>query len=88
MSPVVRAVALECGLDVDDLIGPSRAAEIVRARQKAMWLCHRAGKKKTTIGRFFNRDHTTVLHGIRRHEERLNAASAEMRTCYSASTCA
>ncbi len=54
-----------------DMIGPSRARNIARPRQMAMYLC----KKLTTrslpeIGRKFGkRDHTTILHGVRRIEE-------------------
>ena len=54
-----------------DMIGPSRARNVARPRQMAMYLC----KKLTTrslpeIGRKFGkRDHTTILHGVRRIEE-------------------
>lgn len=54
-----------------DLMSPNRARNIVRPRQMAMYLC----KKYTTrslpeIGRKFGgRDHTTILHGVRKIEE-------------------
>jgi len=60
-----------------DMIGPSRARNVARPRQMAMYLC----KKLTTrslpeIGRKFGkRDHTTILHGVRRIEELMSTDS-------------
>ncbi len=60
-----------------DLISPNRARNIVRPRQMAMYLC----KKYTTrslpeIGRKFGgRDHTTILHGVRKIEELMSMDS-------------
>ena len=60
-----------------DLISPNRARNIVRPRQMAMYLC----KKYTTrslpeIGRKFGgRDHTTILHGVRKIEELMSTDS-------------
>ena len=64
------AIALACsealGVPLDDLIGPSRKSEICRARFIAMKRCYLAGYSLPEIGRYFNRHHTTVLHGIRK----------------------
>ena len=60
-----------------DLMSPNRARNIVRPRQMAMYLC----KKYTTrslpeIGRRFGgRDHTTILHGVRKIEELMSTDS-------------
>ncbi len=60
-----------------DLMSPNRARNIVRPRQMAMYLC----KKYTTrslpeIGRKFGgRDHTTILHGVRKIEELMSTDS-------------
>ena len=61
------------GLKQADLLSERRTRTIARPRQIAMYLC----KQNTTrsypdIGRRFGgRDHTTVLHGVRRIEEML-----------------
>jgi len=60
-----------------DLMSPNRARNIVRPLQMAMYLC----KKYTTrslpeIGRKFGgRDHTTILHGVRKIEELMSTDS-------------
>ena len=68
---IQRRVAEHYNVRLSDLIGPKRARPIARPRQVAMYLC----KQMTTrslpeIGRRFGgRDHTTVIHGVRRIEE-------------------
>jgi len=65
---IIKIVADVCGQREEYLKSPRRDAPSVRARQEAMWLC----KKYTLyslpeIGRFFGgRDHTTVLHAVRK----------------------
>lgn len=51
-----------------ELLGPSRTMPLVQVRQIAMKLCKLlTGRSYPDIGRRFgNRDHTTVLHGIRK----------------------
>ena len=50
------------------LIGTERLARYVLARHVAMWLCLEMlkGASLPTVGRWFHRDHTTVLHGRNR----------------------
>ena len=68
---VQRRVAEHYTMRISDLIGHKRHRTIARPRQMAMFLT----KQLTTaslpeIGRAFgNRDHTTVMHGVRRIEE-------------------
>lgn len=76
-----RRIAAECaaeeGSTVEELKGPRRAASIVRGRQKAWWRMSRElGMSLPAIGRRMNRDHTTILWGIRQHEERVAAGGA------------
>ena len=56
-----------------DLLGQSRARLIARPRQIAMYLCKTLTTKSLPdIGRAFgDRDHTTVLHAVRKIEELL-----------------
>lgn len=70
---IAKEVADKHGVRVADILSPRRDAPTVRARHEAMWRC----RNETTyslpqIGKFLgNRDHTTVLHGIRKHQERM-----------------
>lgn len=68
---IQRKVAEHYNIRFSDLIGPKRQRQIVRPRQIAMYL----SKQMTTrslpdIGRRFGgRDHTTIMHGVRKIEE-------------------
>jgi len=63
---VLQTVAKCRRLTVDDLRGPSRRAYIVRARWEAMRMLRDRGLSLSAIGIILNRDHTTVLHALRR----------------------
>lgn len=71
---VVFATAQRFGLRVEDLTGPSRKAEIARARHLAMWLIQsETGATLKSIGRIFGgRDHSTVIHAIDIAKRRLS----------------
>lgn len=76
MADIVAAVADKHDVTVADLKGPSRVKHIVAARFEAMARMYDLGIwSMPQIGRFFGRDHTTVLNGIRRH----HGASAKRR---------
>jgi hypothetical protein len=53
-----------------DLLGPSRIGPLVRIRQAFFSAAREAGHKLAVIGRYANRGHATVLHGIRAHTAR------------------
>ncbi|WP_222611812.1 chromosomal replication initiator protein DnaA [Shimia ponticola] len=68
---IQRKVSEHYNIRLSDMIGPKRLRSFARPRQVAMYLC----KKMTTrslpeIGRRFGgRDHTTIMHGVKRIEE-------------------
>ena len=67
----IGAVARQHGLLPEELTGRSQSRRIIPARQDAMWIVHRrAGLPLTAAGALFGRDHTTVLHGVRRVDDR------------------
>ncbi len=67
------------GLKQADLLSERRQRAIARPRQTAMWLCKLLTTRSLPdIGRRFGgRDHTTVLHAVRRIEE-LKAVDAPL----------
>lgn len=75
---IIAECAREAGLKVEDLTGPRRTFAIAVPRQKAMWrLQSELGWSLPRIGRHLGgRDHTTVLHGVRRHAQRIAEAQA------------
>jgi chromosomal replication initiator protein len=76
---IQRKVSEHFNIRLSDMIGPKRTRTIARPRQVAMYL----SKQLTTrslpeIGRRFGgRDHTTIMHGVRKVEE-LKAADHQL----------
>jgi hypothetical protein len=63
---IIGLVAMTAEIDPSVIEGHSRMKAASRARQIAMWLAHRAGASSPTIAAGFSeRDHTTVLHGVK-----------------------
>ena len=68
---IQRRVAEHYNISLSDMIGPKRVRTFARPRQVAMFLCKQlTSRSLPEIGRRFGgRDHTTVMHGVRRIEE-------------------
>ena len=80
--PTVRSIMCEVadkyGLCLVDLIGPSRERKLAWPRQEIFWRCANETKASLPqIGRELGRDHTTVIHGIRKHQARIEACSVK-----------
>ena len=76
---IQRKTADYYGLKLADLLSPRRAREVARPRQVAMYLAKKLTPRSLPeIGRRFGgRDHTTVMHGVKRIEE-LRVADTEL----------
>ena len=68
---IQRKVSEHYNIRLSDMIGPRRMRVIARPRQVAMYLSkHLTSRSLPEIGRRFGgRDHTTVMHGVKRIEE-------------------
>jgi chromosomal replication initiator protein len=68
---IQRRVSEHYNIRLSDMIGPKRLRSFARPRQVAMYLCKQlTSRSLPEIGRRFGgRDHTTVMHGVRRIEE-------------------
>ena len=62
----VAQIAREHGMTAADLIGPSRLRRVCIVGWRAMKALRDKGRSLSSIGRILNRDHTTILHGLRR----------------------
>ena len=71
---IIREVAIKHGVTTADMRGISRKVKFVRARQEAVYeVKKRLNLSLPLIGRVMgNKDHTTVLHGIRKHAQMNN----------------
>jgi chromosomal replication initiator protein len=68
---IQRKVSDHYNIRLSDLIGPKRVRTFARPRQIAMYLCKQlTSRSLPEIGRRFGgRDHTTIMHGVKRIEE-------------------
>jgi chromosomal replication initiator protein len=72
VTDIQRRVARHYGLPLDIMRSPSRCRKVSGPRQTAMYLA----KTMTDcswgqVARRFDRDHTTIIHGVRAVEQRL-----------------
>ena len=77
VAQILELVSRECAVSVDGLMGNGKSRRIARPRQLVMWLL-----RQTTfmsfeqIGDALGRDHSTVVHGVRRiTRERTNRST-------------
>jgi chromosomal replication initiator protein len=71
---IARVVARVYGLEQTALRGKSRAKAVTKPRNLAMFLCRRhTDASYASIGRTFNRDHSTVMYGVSQVERGLKA---------------
>lgn len=65
---IQQTVAEAHGISVEDLVSKSRKQELVYSRFIAFYFCRNLTNLcLADIGKAFNRDHATVLHGVRSH---------------------
>jgi chromosomal replication initiation ATPase DnaA len=68
MRAIHISVAEIRGISPKELRSKNRSKEIAHARFEAFYLQQQAGFSLPEIGKFYGMDHTSVLHGIRRHQ--------------------
>jgi len=78
---IIRTVADRYNTTVQQIVGRSRSFKLVEPRREAMAILQRAGLSCAHIGRIMDRDHTTVMHNIRRYYQ---AHAARLATCENA----
>ena len=75
MREITALVAERHGVPLYDMYGACRERRAAWARQEAFVLIRKEGRYSLPqIGAHFNRDRTTVLHGLRAYEARVEAA--------------
>lgn len=71
LDEINAAVAEAFGVSVGDILGADRTREVANPRQCAFFLARKHTKLSyPQIGRGYGRDHTTVLHGVKRWPEK------------------
>jgi chromosomal replication initiation ATPase DnaA len=81
MRAVQRAVCQTFDVTLKQLNGDSRTSGVCLARHLAIWLCHKhTMRSNSDLGRCFERDHSSILHAIRRIEKRKDELSSTIST--------
>lgn len=62
----IRRAAQMFNLPVSEIVGPSRPRYYCEARFAIMLALRRRGMSTLAIGRLLNRDHSVVVHGLKR----------------------
>lgn len=66
------------GVTPDEIKSERRHQSLCIARQEFCWMArHYCSRSLPAIGQFINRDHTTVLHNVKRHQARIDAGEVE-----------
>ncbi|ANK79414.1 MAG: hypothetical protein TEF_00375 [Rhizobiales bacterium NRL2] len=69
MMRIAERTAVVCGVDLYCMLSSRKAHDVAEARQIAAYVIwRRLGKSMPEIGRFFDRDHTTILHAVHKIE--------------------
>jgi len=78
---LLEGVSQYYSISIQDMTGESRVREILIPRQIAMYIgCRKMRMSLTTLGeRFSGRDHSTVLHAVRKIEKKLLEDTQLMR---------
>lgn len=76
---LARRIAGKYGVSLADMLGDSHRPTSVAARHE-LWMViqHTLGLSFPEVGAIFNRDHTTVIAGVRKCEVRLQSAYGEV----------
>lgn len=75
MQAIKMEVAAKHGFTVCEMESARRNRKLVNARHEAMWRMHKeTSASLPMIGKVLGgKDHTTILHGIRRYQARIDA---------------
>lgn len=70
---IIQEVSRKYAISCDDIISDSRKPHIIPARHETFWRArHELSLSYPKIGtKIGGKDHTTVIHGCRRHEQRI-----------------
>lgn len=68
---IIKVVANKYGILSSTILSDARNKLYVHARHEVMYYLHLKGYSTVQIGKMLNRDHSTVLNGIKQHKIRL-----------------
>lgn len=77
----IRVRSIELGFGSADIVGPDQSKDVVRARQRIMYELREQFKLSYPhIGRLMNRDHTSAIAAVRKHQLMLSGEAVDRFT--------
>jgi len=77
---IIKKVSKFFDVSKDELLGTSRRKDIVRPRQIAICLMRKEGQfSYPAIGKFFNKDHSTIMHSYRKIDDAIKENETILR---------
>lgn len=71
-SVIIQRAATISGYGIEEITGKRRQRELTMVRHCAIWLMKRnTGLTQAEIGRYFNMDHTSIIHACKKVEDYL-----------------
>jgi len=81
LEDIVRRICRATGITLTDIRSGRRSRHIAFARQAIFyWACRTTRRSLPEIGRYFERDHTTVLHGKREYPKKRALMGRHLRS--------
>jgi hypothetical protein len=78
LDQLIQAASLVLDIEEKELRGKGSHKYAATYRQCVMWLAvRRCGLSASSVARFFDRDHTTVIYGVRCVQKRIHTHSIE-----------
>lgn len=72
---LAESLARETRIHVRDIVSHDRDPRVVAVRHRLWAILYDSGMSLPTIGKIFGFDHTTILAGVRQHDERTRGAA-------------
>ena len=84
---IVKNISAHFGIKPEDLTGKSQTREFALPRQIAMYVCRqKLNMPFQAIGKFFGRDHSTVMSSVKQIQSQVDAKHREVTDAVIAST--
>jgi hypothetical protein len=74
---VMAVVAKQYMVDASAVLGKNRSKRVVRARAIAVLILNRRGNSMSVIGSWLGKNHSTLIHAVKKVESRMDAIDRE-----------
>lgn len=79
---IIACIAWAFGVQPTEIVGDRRKKAFVAARNTTAWVLVHRGNSSSQVGRWLNRDHSTILHSIKMFDANANDKMREIAAKY------